>query len=271
MKPVVIYLQKQNLIIGIILAIAVIYFLKKIKHHRKEPFLPLNIIRALCSKDYKPKEDETVKATRPVETSPQIPTRPRTVLEPTAYIPKTKEPLCKLGIDIEPPSQEVKGELSNIASVPEEDIKKMDEELKKVPEFENISNSPEKIEIIKQMIILKYLLEKTPPELTEEEIQHIAATILSNINTVDPQIASNAVAHYSNNETQPELNPFTNLNIPTPPELPLNKESVNTIIQAPIKELSDESVQKIGAILTKIKIFMPFDECYSILTRNIKK
>jgi hypothetical protein len=224
-------------------------------------------------KDYVPKPGDKPPRPRKREEPKLIVKRPPKKdagLKQVRKPPKTKSDKCRLGININPPTPNVKDAIVNLAPVSDNDISNMETKLATVSGFENILASPEKNDIIKQMIIVKSLLENAPPELTDEDIQHIAITIFSNINMVDPQVASFAVAYYSGNEQQPETNPFINVDIPTL-DLQLNNDSVNTIIETELRELTDENVTRIGGILSTIKIFMPFDECYARLTRNLKK
>jgi hypothetical protein len=271
MKPIVLYLKKQNLIIGIIVAVVLIFFLKQSKSTTIESFLSLRALSSLCNRKYTPRDDKPSIPKKPTKT--ENPIKPPTKRIKEARIPyvksrKNKKPLCKFGIDVNPPSPRVKKALETLTPINPNDVIVVEEIITKLPEFENILNSPNKNEVIKGLIILNTLLKSPPSNITEEEIQHIAITILSYINTVDPQIASLASAHYSNSEQSPETNPFTNLVLPQA-TLSLDTDAIKTITAEQHQELSPEAIEQITGVLDRIKIFMPYDECTAILTRNI--
>lgn len=273
MKPIILYLQKQNLIIGIIVALALVFFLKLNSKAPAESFLSLQALSSLCNRKYTP---QTTSAGIPkkIEVAPVKPIKPPKQLKQEYAIPlpvkkqKNIKPQCKFGIDINPPSPSVKAALITLTTINPGAIAAVEETVNTMPEFVNILNSPDKLETIKALIILNTLLTAPPANITEEEIQHIAITILSDINTVDPQIASLASAHYSNTDQTPETNPFTNLAFPNS-EIILNTDAVKIITSEPIRELSPEAIELITGVLGRIKIFMPYEECTAILTRNI--
>lgn len=273
MKPIVLYLQKQNLIIGIIVALALVFFLKRSSKAPTESFLSLQALSSLCNRKYTPQNTSSGIPKKP-ESAPTKPIKPHTLPKQEQAIPlpvKQQEnvnPQCKFGIDINPPSPSVKEALMTLTPINSNDVTIVEETLNTIPEFVNIINSPDKQEVVKELIILNKLLTEPPANISEEEIQHIATTILSDINTVDPQLASLASAHYSNTDQNPETNPFTNIAFPKS-EIILNTDAVKTITAAPIRELSPEAIEQITGVLSRIKIFMPYDECTAILTRNI--
>jgi hypothetical protein len=273
MKPIVLYLQKQNLIIGIIVALALVFFLKRSSKALTESFLSLQALSSLCNRKYTPK-NTSAGIPKKTKSAPVKPIKPPTPPKQDKAIPllvkkqKNIKPQCKFGIDINPPSPSVKEALIILTPINSNDVTIVEETLNTIPEFVNIINSPDKLKIIKAIIILNKLLTEPPANISEEEIQHIAITILSDINTVDPQLASLASAHYSSTEATPDTNPFTNLVFPKS-EIILNTDAVKTITAEPIRELSPEAIEQITGVLSRIKIFMPYDECTAILTRNI--
>ena len=188
MKPIVLYLQKQNLIIGIIVAFALVFFLKLNSKAPAESFLSLQALSSLCNRKYTP---QTTRAGIP-KVKPRLNVRP----------------LCRFGININPPSPFVKKALTTLTPINPGDVSAVGETISTLPEFENILNSPVKQDVLKELIVLNTLLKSPPANITEEEIQHIAITILSDINTVDPQLASLASAHYSNTEDSPDTKPL---------------------------------------------------------------
>lgn len=272
MKPIILYLQKQNLIIGIIVALALVFFLKLNRKAPAESFLSLQALSSLCNRKYTP---QTTSAGIPkkTEVAPIKPIKPPKQIKqktPGPYIkPQVNAtPQCKFGIDINPPSPFVKKALTTLTPINPGAIAAVEETVNTMPEFVNIINSPDKLETIKALIILNTLLTAPPANITDEAAQHIAITILSDINIIDPQIASLASAHYSNTDQTPETNPFTKLVFPKV-TLSLDTDAVKTITAEPIRELSPEAIELITGVLGRIKIFMPYEECTAILTRNI--
>lgn len=271
MKPIVLYLQKQNLFIGIIVAIALVLFLKRYSSTPTESFLSLRALSSLCNRKYKPEAERAgipnrkKKVLKPIK-PPKLPPQKKT--PPYIREKKNAKPQCKFGIDINPPSQKVNDALTILTPIDTSDIDTVEKSIDAIPEFENIMASPDKQEVVKKIIILDKLFTDPPADITDEQIQHIAITILSSINTVDPQIASLASAYYSNTDQTPETNPFTDLAFPNS-EIILNTDAVKIITAEPIRELSPEAIEQITGVLNRIKIFMPYDECTAILTRNI--
>lgn len=269
MRPIVLYLQKKNIVLGILLAAIIIIILKNhklftsltlngiskskfINNPIKEAYVTLDV-NTLCNKKYE----------KPVTTKPEI-KKP----EPT------KAPTCKFGIDINPPTPETKAAISVLTSVPDEDIKKAEELITPIPEFSYILTLPNKTDIIKELIILNKLVTEPPVEIPETQIKHIATTILSDMNTVDPQLTSYASAFYSDPErttTKPveqQPNPFYVLKLPAP-EIKLNNEAVNTIVKEQLKPLSSNAVQQLAGTLNAIHVTIPYEECVNILTRYV--
>jgi len=274
MKPIVLYLQKQNLIIGIIVAISLILFLKLNSNAHKDSFLSLQILSSLCNRKYISQQERIGIPTKSV--SPVTPIKPPTrrneveskpYIKPINILDENKKPQCIFGIDVNPPSPRVKEALDTLTPINQNDVTKVEEIISKIPEFENILNTPVKNDVIKGLIVLNTLLTSPPANITEEDIQHIAITILSYINTVDPQLTSLASAHYSNTEQSPDTNPFTKLDLPKA-TLNLDTDAIKTITAEPHKELSPAAIEQLTGVLGRIKIFMPYDECVAILTRS---
>jgi hypothetical protein len=280
MKPIVLYLQKQNLIIGIVVALVLVFFLKHNHNNNNnataiESFLSLRELSSLCNRNYTPRVESVgiTTKTNPTVTSIKQSTRSNEIeskpyIKPINTLNENKKPQCIFGIDVNPPSSSVKEALDTLTPINNSDVITLEETFAKMPEFTNLLNSPVKNEVIKGLIILNTLLTRPPDNITEEEIQHIAITILSYVNMVDPQIASFASTHYSNTDQSPDTNPFTNLDIPKP-DLNLDVDSIKIITSEKHQELSPEAIDQITGVLDRIKIFMPYDECTAILSRNI--
>jgi hypothetical protein len=128
-----------------------------------------------------------------------------------------------------------------------------------------VFNSPRKEEIIKAIIIVNKLVSDPNITLNQSDIDHIVTVIISDINTVDPQIASTMVGYYSESDPVPETNIFTNLVIPVP-DIELNTDAIQIITSEPIIPLTPESEQLIAELFKKIKKDIPYDDCIDILT-----
>lgn len=296
MKQITLKIYKLNLLLGIALAILLIIFVKYYKTYPQnttsqlsaninnslkntvniESFLsnPISKISSLCKIQY---NTSTIQPTAPppkLNINIKAPTAPTINLKPTAPTPgvtrSTLKPnisnTCKLGININPPSQTAQQAIITLTTpITPDQVNTFEEILTTIPDFINVFNSPRKEEIIKAIIIVNKLVSDPNITLNQSDIDHIVTVIISDINTVDPQIASTMVGYYSESDPVPETNIFTNLVIPVP-DIELNTDAIQIITSEPIIPLTPESEQLIAELFKKIKKDIPYDDCIDILT-----
>jgi len=268
MKQITLKIHKPRLLLGITLAILVILFIK----YRSsttilggiEPFLanPIRKINSLCRLPYNtPKIQPTAKPPT-FNLKPPVPTPGATLVSLT---PKSNN-TCKLGININPPTPTTKQAINTLtAPVSTEQVKIVEQLLVTIPEFTNVLNSPRKEEIIREIIIVNKLVSDPNITLSQSDINHIVTVIISDINTVDPQIASAMVEYYSESVSLPETNAFSKV-VLTVPDIELNSDAKQIITSEPIIPLTPESEQQIVELFTKIKKDIQYDDCIDILT-----
>ncbi len=273
MKQFILKIYKPHLLLGITLAILVILFVKYRVNTLTlsgniniESFLvnPISKINSLCSIPYNTPKLQPPAAPPAFNLNLPVPTPGPTSL---ALTPKTNDK-CKLGVNINPPTpaaQQAIGILTATISI--DQVKTVEEQLTNIPAFVNILNSTRKEEIIKSIIIVNKLVSDPKITMSQDTIDHIATTIISDINTVDPQIASAMVEHYSGSETLPDTNVFTNVTMPVP-DIELKSDAIQIIKSEPVLPLTAVSEQQIAALFKKIKKDIAYDDCIDILTKR---
>lgn len=299
MKPIIFSCSKQNLGIGITLAVLLIIFIKFINNHRAlnkifndkyhenkvlEAFLvnPINKINSLCSIPYDNKtlaqppniptfKPPSISSKPPTSKPPSIePKRPPNIIpRPSSNVnltPKTNLK-CSLGINIAPPTPNALSVLQALSiPITPDQVNALEQIMSTKPEFVNILASPRKEEIIKEILILNKLVSEPSTTLSQDDINHLAVVILSDINTVDPQIASEAVKYYSGSGQTTEPNIFTDINALPVPDIKLDGTTIQILLSEPVTELTVETEKEILSLFKKIKIDIPYDRCVDMLT-----
>ena len=273
MKQINLKINKTHLLLGITLAILVILFIKYrlptcvtsdsnksgIEHFLANPIRKIN---SLCRLPYNtPTARPTVKPPT-FNLKPPVPTPGATRVTLT---PKTNN-TCKLGVNINPATPAAQQAINTLtAPISTVQVNAVEQQLVTIPEFTNVLNSPRKEEIIREIIIVNKLVSDPNITLSQSDINHIVTVIISDINTVDPQIASAMVEYYSESVTLPETNAFTKVVLPVP-DIELNADATQIIKNEPIIPLTAESEQQIVELFTKIKKDIAYDDCIDILT-----
>lgn len=305
MKPIIFRCSKQNLVFGISIAILLIIFIKCItnkqclnkifndKYHKTkvlEPFLanPINKINSICSIPYNNKtltKPPTLPTFKPPSISskpPSISSKPLSIVlkKTPAIIPQPSSNInlnpkvnttCRLGVNIEPPSENSKQALTTlITPITPNQIKEVEQVMLTKPEFNKVLNSDRKDEMIKEIIILNKLVSEPSDTLSQDDINHLATIILSDINTVDRPLASIANAFYSTSAQIADSNPFAAINTIPIPDIKLDDTSIKILLSEPITELTPETEAQIVSLFKKIKIDMPYDKCVDMLTEHNK-